>query len=242
MKSTERFAELMYCNSVENWRDLIFKLGKDFGYEQTLLAILPDPSAPVEAEFAFLHSNYSAEWRNKYDAQQLQNVDPTFSHCASKSIPLIWSPEIFSGKKQKEMYEEACGHGLRSGVTLPIHGSQGEMGTLCFVTDKAPGKHFQQEAQRTLPELSYFRDFIFETSLRFMKPAESPEKVPPITRCELECLKWCAAGKSSRAIAQILNCSVATVDFHFTNLRNKFNVSSRLQVVAKALLYGLINL
>jgi LuxR family quorum-sensing transcriptional regulator LasR len=242
MKSTEQFADLMCCDSVAVWRNLVFKLGTDLGYEQTLLAILPDRNTPVEAEYAFLHSNYSDKWLGKYTAEKMHHVDPAFTHCTSKSIPLIWSPDIFSARGQKEMYEEACGHGLRSGVTLPIHGALGEMGILCFVTDAKPGKCFQQEAHNRLPELSYFRDFIFETSLRFMKPAESPEKVPPITRCELECLKWCAAGKSSRAIAQILNCSVATVDFHFTNLRNKFNVSSRLQVVAKALLYGLINL
>lgn len=231
----------MCCNSVAAWRDLIFKLGNDLGYEQMLLAIFPDRDTPVEAEFAFLHSNYSADWRSRYDAQKLGHVDPTVTHCATKSIPLIWSPDIFAASKQKEMYEEACGHGLRSGVTLPIHGGQGELGVLCFVTDIKPDKHFHKDAHRLLPELTYFRDFIFETSHRFMS-SKSPEKLPHVTFCELECLKWCAAGKSSVAIARILNCSVATVDFHFSNLRTKFNVASRHQVVTKALLHGLIRL
>lgn len=241
MKSTERFADLMRCDSVTAWRNQVFKLGNDLGYEQTLLAIFPDRNTPIEAEFAFLHSNYSTGWRDRYDAQKLGHFDPTVTHCASKSIPLIWSPDIFSAREQKEMYEEACGHGLRSGVTLPIHGAQGELGILCFVTDTKPGKRSQREVHELLPELSYFRDFIFETSLRFMKTSKPPEKLPPVTPRELECLKWCAAGKSSWDTAQILRCSEATVNFHFSNLRRKFSVSSRQQVVVKAMRYGLIN-
>ena len=237
----ERYTDLMNCNSVAAWRDMIFRFSSDLGYEKTLLAILPDPHAPVEAEFAVLHSNYSAEWRNKYDDQRLQHVDPTFQHCRNKSIPLIWSPEIFSDKPQKEMYEEASSHGLRSGVTLPIHGHNGELGTLCFVNDTAPGKSFQQAVYRSLPELSYFRDFIFESSLQFIQPQNVPENPPPLTRCERECLKWCSAGKSSSDIAEILKCSAAAVNFHFANLRRKFNVSTRHQVVVKALRMGLID-
>jgi len=237
----ERFANLMCCNSVAAWRDLIFKLGNDLGYEQTVLAIFPDRNTPVEVEYAFLQHNYPNAWLNRYDAQKLSQIDPTVTHCADKSIPLIWLPEIFSTQRQKEMYEEACSYGLRSGVTLPIHGARGEMGILSFVSDTKPDKRFQREAHGMLPELSYFRDFIFETSLRFMKPSELPEKLPHVTRSELECLKWCAAGKSSGDIAQILNCSVDAVDFHFRNMRRKFGVSTRQQVLVKAIRFGLIN-
>lgn len=31
------------------------------------------------------------------------------------------------------MHEEACGYGVKSGVTLPIHGTKGELGIVCFV-------------------------------------------------------------------------------------------------------------
>jgi len=244
-KTTERFAELFNCESEETWRELIFKLGCDLGYTQTLLAIFPDRNSPIEARFAFLHSNYSSSWLNKYHTQKLGHLDPVATHCVAKSTPLVWSPAIFTAPKQKEMYEEACGHGLRSGVTLPIHGSNNEMGILSFVSDSKPNKRFLKAAHNTLPELSYFRDFVFETSLRFMKMqlplATSPsrEVVPDITPSELECLKWCVVGKSSWDISQILHCSSSTVNYHFANLRRKFGVSSRQQVVVRAMRAGL---
>lgn len=241
MKVLEQFSNLLCHSTVEDWRDHVFKLGNDLGYEQTRLAILPDPHAPIEAEHAFQHSNYSSDWLNKYTSEKMHHVDPTFSHCICKSTPLIWSPEIFSAQKQKEMYEEACGYGVRSGVTLPIHGAKGELGIVCFVSDIKPDKRFHQDARRTLSELSYFRDFIFESSLQFMKPSHQAEETVPITRCELECLKWCAAGKSSWEIGKILGCTEATVNFHFGNIRCKFNTKSRWQAVVKAINLGLIH-
>jgi len=241
VESIERFAELACYPTLDGWRDRIFELGNDLGYERTLLAIFPDRNVPVEAEFAFLHSNYSPKWRSKYDEEKMGHVDPTVSHCATKSTPLIWSPNIFSARRQKEMYEEACGFGIRSGVTLPIHGPNGELGVLCFVSDANPDKRFQKDADRNISELSCLRDFIFETSLQFIKPAELHKEMVALTRRELECLKWSASGKSSWDIAQILRCSEAVVNFHFTNIRHKFGTSSRHQAVVKAIMLGLIN-
>ncbi len=240
MRIIDRLADLVSCNTVEEWRNLVFRMGGNLGYEQTLLAIIPDRNVPAEAESAFLHSNYSSAWRNKYDAEKLDLVDPTLAHCLSKSTPLIWSPGIFSGRRQKEMYEEASGYGIRSGVTLPIHGARGEIGILCFVSDTKPDRRFHKDARNNLPELSYFRDFVMESSLKFMKPAGNAEKPISVTRRELECLKWCAAGKSSWEIGHILNCSEATVNFHFSNIRRKFNTVSRQQAVVSAIRLGLI--
>ena len=240
-KSIERFAELTCCNSLEAWCDLVFRLGTAFGYEQTRLAILPDPDMPREAEYAFQHGNYDPEWISKYTAAKMHYFDPTFIHCATKSTPLVWTPKIFSrSKHQKEMYEEACGYGIRSGVTLPIHGPNAELGILCFVTDRRPDNKFDREVCSSLPELSYLRDVIFETSLPFMKPAQPQINLAPLTPRELECVKWCAVGKSSWDISQILHCSEAAVNFHFANLRRKFSVKSRQQVVVKAIARKLI--
>lgn len=241
MNYIERFSELLCGCTVEDWRKQLFKLAHVLGYERTLLAIFPDRHAPVEAEFAFLHSNYSSNWRNKYDAEKMGHVDPTVIHCATKLTPLIWTPETFSALKQKQMYEEACGHGLRAGVTLPIHGPRGEFGILCFVRDSKPDKIFRRDTLRSLPALSCFRDFIFESSLQFIKHSCAMDEHIHVTRRELECLKWGAMGKSSWEIGYLLNCSEATVNFHFGNIRRKFNTNSRQQAVIKAINLGLIH-
>lgn len=239
MKNIERFKSLLECTSEKVWQESIFQLGKDYGFEQTLIAVVPN--RPTSLSDAFLRSNYSAQWRTNYDSKQLLNIDPTVAHCATRSTPLIWEPAIFSGARQREMYEEASSYGLRSGITLPFHGAKGELGILCFVSDAKPNQQFYREAAHHLPYFSMLRDFAFESSLRFAK-LESKEVVPVLTRRELECLKWCAAGKSTWDIAQILICSEAVVNFHFGNLRRKFNAINRSQVVVKAIRCGVLHL
>lgn len=237
----EQLADLTCCKTVEDWRDRIFKLGNELGYDKTMLAIFPDRDAPLEAEYAFLHTNYSSVWRKKYDAEEMQCIDPIISHCLSKSIPLIWSPEIFAARRQKEMYEEASSYGIKSGVTLPIHGASGELGIVCFVSDTRPDQHFRNDAYRNLPALSYFRDFILESSLKFIKPSQETNRLVSFTDRELECLKWSAAGKSSWDIGQILNCSEANVNYHFGKIYRKLNIKSRQQAIARAINLGLID-
>nr|WP_314532810.1 LuxR family transcriptional regulator [uncultured Pseudomonas sp.] len=63
-----------------------------------------------------------------------------------------------------------------------------------------------------------------------------------LTTREKEVLQWSAAGKSSWEIGRIFNCTEAGVNYHFSNIRRKFGVSSRGAAVLKALALGLINL
>jgi DNA-binding response OmpR family regulator len=51
---------------------------------------------------------------------------------------------------------------------------------------------------------------------------------------EIEALTWAARGKTSTEIAEILNVSKRTVDFHINNARVKLDVSTRIQAVIKA--------
>lgn len=240
MASIERFATLLECGTETAWMDALFQLGNDYGFERTLIAVVPDHQTSLEQ--AFLRSNYSPNWRNVYDSAKLVYVDPTVTHCTTRSTPLIWEPDIFASKQQKTMYEEACSHGLRSGLTLPFHGANGELGILCFVNDVMPGRRFRREALQAMPDLTLMRDFAFEASLKFAKPSLRipSHQRPAITRRELECLKWSAAGKSSWEIARILHCSESTVNFHFSNIRRKFDTATRQQAVVKAMRLGLI--
>ena len=241
MNSLEKFSGLLNHKTIDGWRNHVFKFGREFGFEQACLAILPDPNAPVEAEYAFQQSNYAPEWLNKYIAEQLHLIDPTFQHCLRKSIPQIWSPRIFSEGKPKELYEEACSFGLKSGVSLPIHGAKGEMGLLCLVSDSRPDNRFQQHATHYLSELSCLRDYVFESSLRYIHQMHLENDGIQLTDRELECLKWGARGKNSWEIGYILNCTEATVNFHFGNIRRKFNTKSRQQAIVRAINLGIIN-
>lgn len=238
MAHFEALGEMLHSDGEQAWCRKFFSLANNHGFEQTLFAIVPNRQTSLEA--AFLRSNYAPRWRNAYDTGKFLQFDPTVAHCVLSALPLIWSPEIFADPQQKEMYEEASGYGLRSGITFPIHGPAGELGIVCFVTDVAPGQRFLQEARHYLPDLALLRDYALESSMRFVKPVKAKDPKIHLTPRELECLKWAMNGKSSWEMAKILRCSEAAVNFHMANIRRKFAVNTRQQAVVKAISLGLI--
>ena len=61
-----------------------------------------------------------------------------------------------------------------------------------------------------------------------------------LTAKETKVLMWCFKGKTSWEIARIENCAESTVNFHFANIRRKFDVSSRSSALLKAIESGAI--
>lgn len=238
MAHFEALVEMLDGACEQTWCNKLFSLARCYGFEHTLFAIVPNRRTSLET--AFLRSNYAPRWRNTYDEGNFLRFDPTVSHCVLSSLPLVWSPEIFAAPRQKEMYEEASGFGLRSGITLPIHGPGGELGIMCFVADVAPGKQFLQEAKHCLPGLSLLRDYALESSAQFANPSKENNEKVHLTPRELECMKWAMNGKSSWEIGKILRCSEAAINFHMANIRRKFSVTTRQQAIVKAIGLGLI--
>ena len=226
--------QLLHCTDEAAWRDALFSLARRQGFDQVVYGVVGSRQEKLES--AFLHSNYSSSWRDRYDADRLHYVDPTVTHCLSSSLPIVWEPDTFNGDRQREFYEEACGHGIRSGVTFPIHGPNGEFGVVSFASDALPDP---REAPHAMASLALIRDYAFESSLRFVRPQQLQDK-PRLTKRELEVLKWVMVGKSSWEISRITNCSEATVNFHIGNVRQKFGVSTRQQALVKAIGMGIL--
>ncbi|TDY20847.1 LuxR family transcriptional regulator [Paraburkholderia sp. BL6665CI2N2] len=231
-------APLLNAADETEWFGAIAGLAETWGFDRLLIAMLPRPT--IRLEDAYVRSTYAPAWRRTYDEQGLVHIDPTVAHCATRATPLIWSPDIFTTAAQLSMYEEARSHGLRSGVTLPIHGPNQEAGMMCFVNDNNPNDEFWRHINVALPNLVLLRDLVIDTSQRHLN-THAQSLMPKLTPRERECLKWTARGKSTWGISHILNCSEAVVNFHMKNIRTKFGVNSRRAAAVIAAQLGLID-
>lgn len=238
MVEMQQLLTLLACDSESSWRDTLFALARKHGFDQVLYGVVATKHTKLES--AFLHSNYSSVWRERYDADKLAYIDPTVAHCMVSCLPIVWEPAIFGAPEQRALYEEASGHGICSGISLPIHGPNGEFGVLSFASDMKPGRDVEQSISHLLPSLSLMRDYAFESSLKFLRARSVAEPAPRLTRRELEVLNWVMVGKSSWEISKITACSEATVNFHIGNIRQKFNVSTRQQALVKAISLGIL--
>jgi len=77
---------------------------------------------------------------------------------------------------------------------------------------------------------------------RLAKVARAAIAQPPVELSdrEIEALTWSARGKTSQEIAQILDLSKRTVDFHIENARQKLGVATRVEAAVRAAMGRLI--
>jgi LuxR family quorum-sensing transcriptional regulator LasR len=243
MKTLQSHLEALGTATIEDLLNWIQREVQSLGFERMLLALLPSSNAALDS--AFIFSTYPSEWRRRYDEQNLALIDPTVGHSLRREAPLVWSAPDFAGHRQRAMYEEAWSYGLKAGVTLPLHDARGAAGMLtCVAPDDTPSSGRLIEHQ--LPALALLRDLACDTLVRLnagpARPEAQPEEPPRLSERERECLKWHAAGKTSWEIGRILNVTEACVNFHFSNIRVKFNVSRRHEAVLKAVSMGVISL
>lgn len=228
--------------SVDAWRDQLFLLGANHGYRYATLAIFQSHEVPVEWRGAYLHTNAPREYLNRYDDENYGAIDPIAVHCMARSTPLRWSSATFSGEQQRKLYGDMQRFDMHSGIAFPYHGPCGEFGILCFLGRHSSVSALKAATSPELAELAYFRDVAMEVFTEFMRSGHGAKQDDiEVTSRELECLKWCAAGKSSWDIAQLMNCTEATVNYHFANIRRKFGASSRRMAVIKAIQLGFLS-
>jgi DNA-binding CsgD family transcriptional regulator len=63
---------------------------------------------------------------------------------------------------------------------------------------------------------------------------------PKLTRREIQCLKWAAAGKTDSEVGQIMHIAVPTVRFHIRNAAHKLRANGRAQATHRAALLGYV--
>lgn len=103
-----------------------------------------------------------------------------------------------------------------------------------IVSKVAPLEELLQTMRRVLQGETVYADLDPET---VVTPAR-----PPLTKRELEVLRWLARGASSREIAGELHISVSTLRVHVQRIMEKMGTHSRLEAVAMAAREGWIDL
>jgi len=92
----------------------------------------------------------------------------------------------------------------------------------------------------------FFRDVTASRELlrlvhqRLQVPATPPEGAPELTRREMEILRFMAGGANTKALAERLHVSPATIRNHAQNIFAKLGVHSRLEAVAYATQHRLL--
>ncbi len=212
------------------------ELGSRMGFDSFVYA-LRLPTNFSDAQIIMV-DGYPDGWVKRYFEAAYYHVDPVMAWCLRSILPLRWSDLVLEpGSAAEGMMRDAADHGLRDGVTMPVHSPQGELGILSFSLD-APPSRAREITRRTLLTVQVLAGHVHEAVRRLSGVRQDAE--PGLTARERECLAWAADGKTSGEIALLLGVAEKTVNFHLTNATHKLNAVSRQHGIGKAALQGLL--
>jgi LuxR family quorum-sensing system transcriptional regulator CciR len=179
-------------------------------------------------------TDFPSDWLEVLGAGSFWANDPVLAACQRSVAPFAWDDldELIELTPKQESYMRiAAKQGLANGWTVPIH-IPGEATGLCsFVISD------DRELPRdSLPAAQYLACFAFEAARRLASRGEPPP--PKLTKRQLECVVLAARGKSDWVAGQLLGLQPDTVHKYLEQAKARFGVSSRTELVVRALYDG----
>lgn len=220
--------------------DTAQRLGIAFvAYHLVRVAGMPGP-------LPFFITTYPQSWLQAYMAGGYLNDDPVLAELPNRRLPFRWSDVAASDDltaRQRQMFRDAREHGLVDGLTIPIHGKNGEFAAVTFI----PGG----DETNAATTIAYYRHLLHLLALYFHDHAvriliesamSSPRQKSLLSPREKEVLRWTAQGKSNWDISTILGISEKSVEFHLNSAKRKLHVFNRTHAVVKAIMLNMISI
>ncbi|WP_292255492.1 LuxR C-terminal-related transcriptional regulator, partial [Mesorhizobium sp.] len=136
-------------------------------------------------------------------------------------------------ESERHVFDEAAAFGLRSGITVPLHGPNGRFAIMSFAQPWNCEFRYRTITYLQLAALHFHLKFGITNIF---------DNVPNLTPREKECILWTARGKSSWETGIIMHISSNTVNFHVKNAMRKLNAANRTVAAMKAVSFGIIEL
>ena len=192
---------------------------------------------PLAAPKIVLVNDYPAGWSQRYEQHGYLGVDPIVKHGMRSNAAIVWSAGLF--RDAGTLWDDANAHGLGHGIGMARRLPDGSAGMLNF--SRGADRIGASEANAVLSEMEMLTDMLVVTEARAVTRRHLPESLSILNEREKEILCWTADGKTSSEIGQILNLSVATINFHINKTLLKLNAVNKTQAVVKAIVLGLLS-
>ena len=182
------------------------------------------------------------QWIDRYDQGAQHSSDPILKAVWSHYFPFRWDQlelEEDQDAQQQGFYRATQEIGIRSGMTIPLHGPAEGLSALSLAGDLSVEDledRWDDYRVELFTAAAFTHQVIVEAATRPCRAVDVH-----LSSRELECLKWTAEGKTTWEVSRILNLSKDTTRFYLREATRKFGVHSKHHAVVKAIAAGLIN-
>ena len=192
-------------------------IAENFRYYAALLFPQADRTSFYENVIA---TNWPDDLVTKYRQSDQFFASSFMDQCRQTTLPVIaCSSALYSGLNRdvdlRQIGTEICGFSL--------HDPSGTRYLAIFSGASLSERNIHSAFIQSLGAVNHFS-----------KKVRLASKGHPLSRREVECLRWTAAGKSSEEISIILDLSATTINAYFKSVMRKLDVMNRTQAVALA--------
>ena len=226
------------ASTLDEVTDILGEITGELGFDYfALLHALRQNAAPSETVQL---TSYPPHWVDLVQDRAYWVDDPVFAMCEIANAGFEWReiPGFLTlSQRQREVLHDAAAEGLRNGFTVPIP-KGGSVVALCsFAThDEDP---LDPGHIAAAPAVGWFA---FEAVRRLVIEAPPvPAPAPVLTSRQLDCVVLYARGKSDTIIAELLGISHKTANEHIEGAKRRYGVSTRQQLLARALWHGQVS-
>jgi LuxR family quorum-sensing transcriptional regulator LasR len=163
------------------------------------------------------------------------DTDPVGRRLLDSGLPCEWDIDELCGEGGADSSRQLRACGIKCGISMVVR------------TERAATRiDFCRTASRMFVRSAALRAHLMLLAAHLHEAAkalalkEAPLATGQLTERELECLRYCASGKTGKEIGAILGISQRTVYFHMKNIARKFNVYSTRHAIGRAVAVGLI--
>lgn len=215
--------------------EVVEAAAKDLGFEWCAFG-LRSPISLTRPDFQLMN-NYPSQWRVRYHEAGYLASDPTIKRGIRSQLPMLWNDALFADVPC--LWDEAQAMGLRVGWAQSRFDGTG-IGSLLTLARSGEVLSRKELESKGL-QLNWLVSMAHDAFTRVLNVSHSQHTKAPLTRREVEVLKWAAEGKTTEDIASILSISEDTVKFHTRNAMLKLDCTNRISAVVRALSAGLLS-
>ncbi|MET0349167.1 MAG: autoinducer binding domain-containing protein [Rhizobacter sp.] len=187
---------------------------------------------------SFFTTYAHAPWVRRYFGERYHEVDPRHTDAPRSGLPLVWSLDDIAARERDPRDAARSGRfvadlehsGIRSGMffQLPSPAAPAERVVLSLMS-RTGGRAWMNDA--VLGQALTFGLCMHEFLSCHVAPAGGPDLLSAVQRNILNCL---SRGHSDKEIANRLQLSTHALDYHMRQLRRRFDVHNRVQLVNAA--------
>jgi LuxR family transcriptional regulator, activator of conjugal transfer of Ti plasmids len=183
-----------------------------------------------------IRSNYPAVWLQRYVEENYLAIDPVIAEATVAQVPFLWheaTAKIALTKKQRQFFDEAGEFGITLGAGIPTWNPLGRQGLVSVVPELRKASEFERFYRHTRIDLLAASNLLHSHVARLRHQQRFAQV--SLTPRERDCLELLREGLPTAQIARRLGLTDRGVQFHVDNLKAKYGVKTRLQLLARFL-------